>query len=71
MNFQSKIEKGLFFKTKGSKFKIFHEIIFILGKELGWSPSEICESPIPLVMGVLEELKAQHKRQEKASKKKR
>ena len=68
MNFQERINRSIG-KQRKTPLKAFHEIIFVLGKEMGWSPREVLESPMPLVLGVMDELQAHFKREAKANKK--
>jgi hypothetical protein len=71
MNFEREIERNLFSRKPKDGLKAFHEIVYILGKELGWSPQDIFEAPTPLVLGVLEEIRLQYEREKKAMKKKK
>lgn len=65
-SFRDRIEKSLFRKKEKTGLDVFHEVCFVLAKELGWSYQDIINAPTPFVLAIVEHLNDYNQRQEKA-----
>lgn len=70
-SFSDSINKKVFSKKVPSGREVFEDYSFIISKELGISPSDLLDYPIPLVLSLYDNIFKYYEEQKKASKKKR